>query len=209
MTLRVHNLSVSLDGFAAGPDQSPDNPMGVGGMALHQWVFADHSDTEQPDTEHPDADQRMLDLGTENIGATIMGRNMFGPVRGEWPNYDWRGWWGEEPPYHHPVFVLTHHPRPPLEMVGTTFHFTDDPIEAVLDRAHEAASGKDVRLGGGASTVRQYLKAGLVDHLHLAVSPVILGAGEPIYDGWNPAALERTETVGSDQVLHVVYNRVR
>ncbi|WP_255183031.1 MULTISPECIES: dihydrofolate reductase family protein [unclassified Rhodococcus (in: high G+C Gram-positive bacteria)] len=106
------------------------------------------------------------------------------------------------------MFVLTHHPRPPLEMVGTTFHFTDDPIEAVLDRAHEAASGKDVRLGGGASTVRQYLKAGLVDHLHLAVSPVILGAEEPIYDGWDPAAFERTETVGSDQVLHVVYNHV-
>lgn len=204
MTLRVHNLSVSLDGFAAGPDQSQDNPMGVDGMALHQWVFADRSDTE-----HPDADQRMLDLGTENIGATIMGRNMFGPIRGEWPDYGWRGWWGEEPPYHHPVFVLTHHPRPPLEMAGTTFHFTDDPIEAVLDRAHEAASGKDVRLGGGASTVRQYLKAGLVDHLHLAVSPVILGAGEPIYDGWDVSTFERTETVGSDQVLHVVYRAVR
>ncbi|MEU3471677.1 dihydrofolate reductase family protein [Rhodococcus sp. NPDC006774] len=204
MTLRVHNLSVSLDGFAAGPDQSQDNPMGVDGMALHQWVFADRSDTEDPDT-----DQRMLDLGTENIGATIMGRNMFGPVRGEWPDYSWRGWWGKEPPYHHPVFVLTHHPRPPLEMVGTTFHFTDDPIETVLDRAHEAAAGKDVRLGGGASTVRQYLKAGLVDHLHLAVSPVILGAGEPIYDGWDPTTMERTEVAGSDQVLHVVYRRAR
>lgn len=204
MTLRVHNLSVSLDGFAAGPDQSQDNPMGVDGMALHQWVFADRSDTE-----HPYGDQRMLDLGTENIGATIMGRNMFGPVRGDWPDHSWRGWWGEEPPYHHPVFVLTHHPRPPLEMVGTTFHFTDDPIEAVLDRAHEAASGKDVRLGGGASTVRQYLKAGLVDHLHLAVSPVILGAGEPIYDGWDISKFERKETAGSDRVLHVVYSKVR
>ncbi|CCQ14755.1 Bifunctional deaminase-reductase domain protein [Rhodococcus sp. AW25M09] len=199
MTLRVHNLSVSLDGFAAGPDQSRSDPMGVDGMALHQWVFAEHSD----------ADQRMLDLGTENIGATIMGRNMFGPVRGEWPNYDWRGWWGDEPPYHHPVFVLTHHPRPPLQMDGTTFYFTDDPIESVLDRAHEAATGKDVRLGGGASTVRQYLSAGLVDHLHLAVSPVILGGGEPIYDGWDRTTLERTEVEGSDQVLHVVYSRAR
>ncbi|MGV8872010.1 MAG: dihydrofolate reductase family protein [Rhodococcus sp. (in: high G+C Gram-positive bacteria)] len=204
MTFRVHNLSVSLDGFAAGPDQSLDDPMGVDGMALHQWVFADRTAAE-----HSNADQRMLDLGTENIGATIMGRNMFGPIRGEWPNYDWRGWWGEEPPYHHPVFVLTHHPRPPLEMDGTTFYFTDDPIDAVLDRAHEAASGQDVRLGGGASTVRQYLEAGLVDHLHLAVSPVILGAGEPIYQGWDTTAFERTEAAGSDQVLHVVYRRIR
>lgn len=199
MALRVHNLAVSLDGFAAGPDQSVENPMGVDGMKLHQWVF----------DEHTPADQHFLDRGEDNIGATIMGRNMFGPVRGEWPDETWTGWWGDEPPYHHPVFVLTHHPRPSFDMAGgTKFHFTSDPIEDVLARAQEAASGKDVRLGGGASTIKQYLNACLVDELHLAVAPVLLGSGESIYDGWNHDAYERTTVVTTSAVMHVVYRKI-
>lgn len=200
MTLRVHNLAVSMDGYVAGPDQSLENPMGVGTESLHEWVF----------NEHTLADQHFLDKGTENIGATIMGRNMFGPIRGEWPDETWQGWWGEEPPYHHPVFVLTHHSRPSFDMAGgTRFTFTDDPIEEVLDRAIEAAEGKDVRLGGGAEVVKQYLAAGLVDELHLAVVPILVGGGERIYGCWDQSRYERSSVVTSSSLMHVVYRKIK
>ena len=173
--LRVHNFSVSLDGFGAGPSQSEDEPLGVGGELLHEWIFADDA---------TDVDRRFRAAGDEGIGATIMGRNMFGPVRGAWPDEDWRGWWGEDPPFHHDVFVLTHHARDPVPMAdGTTFHFVTDGIEAALEQARAAAGGAHVRLGGGVDTVRQYLRAGLVDELHVVVVPVLLGAGERLFDG--------------------------
>jgi dihydrofolate reductase len=181
--LRVHNFSMSLDGYAAGPDQGPDAPLGVGGERLHEWVF--------PADGRPPVDEAFVTRGIEGIGATIMGRNMFGPVRGPWQGLGpageepaWTGWWGAEPPFHHDVFVLTHHPRPPLEMAGgTTFHFVTDGIEAALEQARTAAGGAHVRLGGGVSTVQQYLRAGLLDELHVVVVPVLLGAGERLFDG--------------------------
>lgn len=183
--LRVHNLSISLDGYIAGPDQGRDHPLGVGGERLHDWVFVTRTGRRMigQDGGSTGIDDEQLAAGEANVGATIMGRNMFGPVRGEWPDDSWTGWWGPNPPYHHPVFVLTHHPRPALEMDGgTTFHFVDDTPEKVLARAFSAAGGKDVRLGGGAATVRRFLRAGLVDDLHLALVPTLLGAGERLYD---------------------------
>src|SRR5947208_10816080 len=153
--LRVHNFAMSLDGYVAGPDQSVDNPLGVGGESLHEWIFETRTWRRMIGEDGGDTgiDDEFMARGDEGIGATIMGRNMFGPVRGPWPDEQWTGWWGDTPPYHHPVFVLTHHPRPPLTMAGgTTFHFVADPIEAVLARAYDAAGGADVRLGGGVST---------------------------------------------------------
>jgi dihydrofolate reductase len=223
--LRVHSFAVSADGYAAGPDQSLENPLGAGGMRLHEWAFASPAfhlgGGAQP--ADPNADDRALIAGETNIGATIMGRNMFGPVRGRWPDHDgsddgsddgrspggaWRGWWGEDPPYHHPVFVLTHHPHDPIEMDGgTTFHFTDAPIERVLARAFEAAGGKDVRLGGGVSTVQQYLRAGLVDELNLAIVPTLLGGGERLFEAATPPGYEVTRFETSPTVLHVTVSR--
>ena len=215
--LRAHSLAVSLDGFMAGPDQSLDDPLGVGGRRLHDWVFATRFGANllglgDPAAIEPGIDDQFLSRGDENVGATIMGRNMFGPVRGAWDTWDgsWAGWWGDEPPYHHPVFVLTHHAHDPIEMAGgTTFHFVTDGIEAALDRAMAAAGGQDVRVGGGASTVRQYLRAGLVDELHLAVVPILLGDGERLLDdlGASADAYECTELVCSSAVSHVVLTR--
>jgi dihydrofolate reductase len=174
--LRVHNFSVSLDGYGAGPRQSVDDPLGVGGEQLHEWIFA-------PDADRTEVDDRMQARGTEGIGATIIGRNMFGPVRGDWGADEWRGWWGEDPPFHHDVFVLTHHAREPATMAGgTTFHFVTDGIDAALDRARAAAGDAHVRLGGGVDTVHQYLRAGLLDELHVVVVPVLLGSGERLFD---------------------------
>jgi dihydrofolate reductase len=195
--LRVHNLSISLDGYVAGPDQSVDNPLGKGGEQLHEWIFS-------PDAT--ETDRRFRELGTAGIGATIMGRNMFGPVRGPWGNEDWTGWWGEDPPFHHDVFVLTHQPRDPVSMAGgTTFHFVTEGIEAALERARAAAGGEAVRLGGGAATVQEYLRAGLVDELQLAIVPVLLGGGEPLFvnlgdalDDWRCV-----EFAPSGSVVHV------
>src|SRR5438132_12996029 len=161
--LRVHNLAMSLDGYVAGPNQSVENPLGAGGERLHEWIFETRTGRWMIGAGGgaAGADDDFVAAGEENIGATIMGRNMFGPVRGDWPDDEWKGWWGDDPPYHHPVFVLTHHERGPVEMKGgTTFHFVVDGIEAAIARAREAAAGKDIRLGGGASTVRQYLPAG-------------------------------------------------
>jgi dihydrofolate reductase len=211
--LRAHSIAVSVDGFMAGPDQSLDDPLGVGGTRLHEWAFATRT-FQAAHLGGPGAatggstgiDDDFIARGEENIGATIMGRNMFGPIRGAWDDDEWRGWWGENPPYHHPVFVLTHHSRPPLEMDGgTTFYFVDDTIENVLEQAAEAAGGLDVRLGGGAATIQQYLRAGLVDDLHLAIVPVLLGSGERVFDGVDglAAGYECVEFVSSESVTHV------
>ena len=172
--LRVHNFSVSLDGYAAGPDQSLDNPLGVGGMQLHNWAFATRTFRAMFGEEGGDdgVDDRFAAAGEVGLGATIMGRNMFGPIRGDWPDNSWQGWWGEDPPYHHDTFVLTHHPRESVTMEGgTVFHFVTDGIEAALERAVAAADGQDVRLAGGVSAIQQYLRAGLVDEMHLAYAP--------------------------------------
>jgi dihydrofolate reductase len=179
--LRVKCFAISIDGYGAGPGQDLQNPLGIGGPDLMQWFFptrAWRSMHGQDDGEHG-VDNGFAEQGFEGIGAWILGRNMFGPVRGPWPDDSWRGWWGEEPPYHVPVFVLTHHARPPLRMKGgTVFHFVTDGIHAALAAATAAAGGLDVRLGGGVATIREYLRAGLVDDLHLAISPVLLGCGE-------------------------------
>jgi dihydrofolate reductase len=206
--LRVHNLAISLDGYAAGPGQNLQNPLGVGGRRLHEWVFATRYGNAMLGQEGGDTgiDDDFLAAGDEGVGATIMGRNMFGPIRGPWGDETWDGWWGDEPPYHHPVFVLTHHPRPPLEMLGgTTFHFVDGGIEEALERAFWVADGADVRIGGGAATIRQYLRAGLVDELHLAIVPILLGGGERLFDDLGDATprYECVEMVSSPAVTHV------
>jgi dihydrofolate reductase len=206
--LRVQSFGVSLDGFGAGPDQSLENPLGVRGPELMQWFFPTkfwRAMQGQPGGE-TGTDHRVAEQGFENIGAWILGRNMFGPVRGPWPDESWRGWWGEEPPYHVPVFVLTHHARPKLAMQGgTEFHFVTGGIEEALERAKAAASSRDVRLGGGAATLRQYLAARHVDEMHLAVSPVLLGKGEPLLQGLDLPALgyEVERHVPGERAVHV------
>jgi dihydrofolate reductase len=211
--LKVQSFSISLDGYGAGPNQSLQNPLGEGGEGLHRWfigtrTFQRMMGDETKGTDGPDED--FAARGFENIGAWILGRNMFGPVRGPWPDDEWKGWWGDEPPYHVPVFVLTHHARAPLAMKGgTTFYFVTDGIEAALARAREAAGGKDVRLGGGVSTIRQYLQAGLVDEMHLAISPILLGTGEALFAGIDLPRLgfTCTEHVPTRAATHVVLSR--
>jgi len=210
--LRVHNLAISLDGYAAGPDQDIDNPLGVGGPGLHEWVFVTRTGRRMQglDGGVEDIDDRFLAQGDVGIGATVMGRNMFGPIRGPWGSEQWTGWWGDNPPYHHPVFVLTHHAQPSIRMKGgTTFHFVVDGIEAALERAFDAADGKDVRLGGGAATVQQYLRAGLVDEMHVAIVPILLGSGERLFDHLEDgvARYECTEFVCSPSVAHFRISR--
>jgi dihydrofolate reductase len=208
--LRVNGFSVSLDGYGAGPDQGLEHPLGRGGEALHEWIVATRTFQavygKTGGTTGVDDDFAARAMA--NLGAWILGRNMFGPVRGPWPDETWKGWWGEEPPYHVPVFVLTHHARPPLEMAGrTTFHFVTDGIEAALARAREAAGdGADIRIGGGTATIRQYLAAGLIDELHLAIAPVLLGGGEALFEGmdWPALGYRVTEHVASDKATHVV-----
>jgi dihydrofolate reductase len=191
--LRVHCFSTTLDGYNAGPDQDLSNPVGIGGLAVFGWQFATRAHQQMAGHQSADGgatgvDDDFVKRGFADIGAWILGRNMFGPVRGPWPGESWKGWWGEEPPYHGPVFVLTHHAREPVAMKGgTTFHFVTDGIHAALERAKDAAGGKDVRLGGGVMTIRQYLREGLVDEMHTAVSPVLLGAGERLWDGLDMA----------------------
>lgn len=190
--VRVSSYAVSVDGFGAGPDQSLQNPLGVGGEDLHEWFFPTDTFQKMYGKGHGESgvDEDFARRGMEGIGAWILGRNMFAHSRGPWTDDGWKGWWGEEPPYHCPVFVLTHHPRPPLEMKGgTVFHFVTEGIEAVLERAREAAGDLDIRIGGGAATIRQYLQAGLIDQMHVAVSPVLLGRGEPLWFGLDLPAL--------------------
>jgi dihydrofolate reductase len=206
------SLSMSLDGYVAGPDQSLDNPLGVGGMALHEWAFATRTfhAMQGRDGGSTGLDDEHAGAWSRNTGAVIMGRNMFGPVRGEWPEEPWNGWWGPNPPYHTPVFVLTHHPREPVEMEGgTTFHFVTDGIDAALEQARAGAGDQDVSIGGGASTARAYLAAGLVDRMSLHVPPVLLGAGEKLLDGLGDAlaGYECIELTSTPAVAHYVYVR--
>ena len=212
--LRVHSFSISLDGYGAGPNQSVDNPLGVGAMALHQWAFATRTFQKMFGNEGgaTGVDDDFAARGFSNIGAWILGRNMFGPIRGEWPDDNWKGWWGDNPPYHVPVFVLSHHARASIPMAGgTTFHFVTDGIEAALARAREAAKGQDVRLGGGVATIQQYLRARLIDELHLAIAPTLLGSGEHLFGGLDAAALgyHCIEQVPSANVTHVILARKR
>ncbi|HEX6311216.1 MAG TPA: dihydrofolate reductase family protein [Acidimicrobiia bacterium] len=210
--LRIHNFAISLDGYAAGPDQSLDDPLGVGGTRLHEWAFATRAGRRshgmQGGAEGIDDD--FVARGEAGIGATIMGRNMYGPVRGPWGDDPWTGWWGDAPPFHHPVFVLTHHSRPSVAMEGgTTFHFVTDGIEAALERAFEAANGEDVRLGGGAATIQEYLRARLVDEMHLAIVPIFLGGGERLFDHLDggPEGYGCAELVASPAVAHARFTR--
>src|SRR5260221_676442 len=211
--LRVQGFSISLDGYGAGPGQSLENPLGVGGMALHQWVLPTRTFQtmlfgKEGGTTGPDDD--FAARGIANIGAWILGRNMFGPVRGPWPDDTWKGWWGDTPPYHTPVFVLSHHARPSITMSGgTTFHFLTDGIEVALERAADAAGGQDVRLGGGVATIRQYLRAGLVDAMHLAISPVLLGAGENLLGDLDLTKLgyRCSEHVPTASATHIVLTK--
>ena len=203
--LRVHNIAMSLDGFAAGPDQSLEHPLGVGAEALHGWIFETRYGRAMIGQEggSDDIDDEFLRRGDDNIGATVMGRNMFGPIRGPWPDDSWTGWWGEEPPYHHDVFVLTHHARPDLPMKGgTTFHFVTDGLTAAVDQAFAAAGGRDVRLGGGTATIRAALSAGLVDELHVAVAPLLLGRGESLFAGDPAANYQVVDYTPSPAVAH-------
>lgn len=208
----VRSFGVSLDGFAAGPDQSLEHPLGVRGVELVDWFFPTRvwQRMQGQGEGETGVDNRIAELGFAEVGAWILGRNMFGPVRGPWPDESWRGWWGEEPPYHVPVFVLTHHARAPLAMQGgTTFHFVTGGIGEALARAKEAAGGRDVRIGGGTSTVRQYLQAGLIDELHLALRPVLMGRGEALFQGLDLPVLgyvcERQEP--GERATHVFLRR--
>lgn len=210
--LRVESFTISLDGFGAGLEQSLKNPMGLGGQNLHGWAFRTPTFQKKvfgKDGGEAGVDEDFAARGFENVGAWIMGRNMFTPSRGPWPEDDWRGWWGEEPPYHCDVFVFTHYPREPLPVGETTFHFVADPIEDVLERAKASAGDKDVRLGGGVSMIRDYLRAGLIDHLHLAISPVLLGQGEALLAGLDLPALGYgvVEHAASPHATHVVFGR--
>lgn len=210
--VRVESFTISLDGYGAGPDQDLDHPLGVGGGELHRWFIP----TRTFQTRHgagdgvTGVDDEFAARGFTNIGAWILGRNMFGPIRGPWPDENWKGWWGDEPPYHVPVFVLTNHARSPLVMAGgTTFHFVTGGIHEALERAREAANGKDVRVGGGASVVRQYLGAGLIDEMHYVISPVLLGRGEGLFDGLDLRALGYAcvQFTGTEKATHVVLRR--
>lgn len=210
--LRVHAFSISLDGYGAGPQQDLNNPLGVGGLDLHEWMFPTRSfyKMQGRDDGITGIDDDFVARSNANIGAWILGRNMFGPIRGDWPDEHWTGWWGDNPPYHCPVFVLTHHPRPSVTMQGdTTFHFVTDSIHAALEQAKEAANGQDVRLGGGVNTIRQYLQAGLIDEMHIAIAPVILGTGEHLLAGINTPALgyKCTEHITTANATHFVLTK--
>lgn len=203
---------MSLDGFGAGPNQDLNNPMGIGGMGLHQWVFPTRFFQRMigKDGGTTGIDNDFAERGFDRIGTWILGRNMFGPIRGEWPDDKWKGWWGDNPPYHTPVFVLTHHPRAPIQMEGgTTFHFVTEGIHTALTRAKEAAGELDIRIGGGSATIRQYLQAGLIDQLHLAVSPTVLGSGENLLTGIDLLKLgyKVTEQVTTPAAMHVVLTK--
>jgi len=211
--VRIHNLCVSLDGFAAGPEQSQDEPIGVGGGRLHAWIWDTSYGRSMIGQQggSTGTDDAWLRRGDEGVGATVMGRNMFGPVRGPWPDHSWTGWWGEQPPYGHPVFVLTHHARPPLQMLGgTVFYFVTDGLDSAIKQAREAAGGLDVRIGGGAATVRESLKRGLVDELDVSVVPVLLGSGEQLWNdlGSWPEGYECTKIEASNAVAHLQFRRV-
>ena len=210
--LRVNAFTLSLDGYGAGPDQSLETPLGVGGENLHKWMIGTRSFHQMIGKEGgtTDTDDSFAVRSFENVGAWILGRNMFGPIRGEWPDDSWKGWWGDNPPYHVPTFVLTQHKRAPIEMEGgTTFYFVTDGIHSALEQAKAAAGGKDVRVGGGVSTVRQYLQEQLIDEMHLAISPILLGSGEHLFAGLDMLKLgyRCTEQVATANATHVMIGR--
>lgn len=210
--VRVESFAISLDGYGAGPDQSLEHGLGVGGEDLHGWFIPTRTFQRMHGNRDgtTGVDDDFAARGFRNIGAWILGRNMFGPIRGPWPNLDWKGWWGDNPPYHVPVFVLTHHPRPDLPMEGgTTFHFVTGGIHEALDRAREAAGGKDVRIGGGPNVIQQYLRERLIDELHIAISPVLLGRGERLFEGVDLRALgyECVQFAASEKATHVILRR--
>lgn len=212
--VRVESFTISADGYGAGPDQGMDNPLGVGAEALHEWIVSTRSWRQMHGKEGgaTGVDDDFAERGTRGFGAWILGRNMFGPVRGPWPDMNWKGWWGPNPPYHVPVFVLTHYARPPIHMEGdTTFHFVTGGIHEALDRARKAAGGMDVRIGGGASVIQQYLRAGLIDEMHVAIAPILLGSGERLFEDVDLRALgyEVVTFVGSEKATHVVLRRQR
>jgi len=212
--VRVESFTVSIDGYGAGPNQDISHPLGVGGEDLHQWFIPTRTfqRIHGAGAGTTGVDEDFAARGFRNIGAWILGRNMFGPIRGPWPDLSWKGWWGDNPPYHVPVFVLTHHARPPLEMEGnTTFHFVTGGIHEALDLARKGAKGMDVRIGGGSSTVQQYLRAGLIDELHVAISPVLLGQGERLFEGVDLRSLgyECVQFAASEKATHVVLRRSR
>ncbi len=211
--LRVESFTISLDGYGAGPNQDLQNPLGIDGTALHGWALATRTfqrhlfGSERGETG---IDDDFAARGFRNIGAWVLGRNMFGPVRGPWPDESWRGWWGDNPVYHVPVFVLTHHARAPLVMEGgTTFHFVTEGMAVALERARRAAGSKDVRLGGGANVIRQCLRERLIDEMHVVIAPVLLGAGEPLFEGLNLVDLGYacTQHAASPRATHVVLSR--
>jgi len=211
--LRVQSFAISIDGYGAGPGQDLHNPLGMRGPELMEWFF--HTRAWRSMHGHDDGetgtDHQMAEQGLSGIGAWILGRNMFGPVRGPWPDENWKGWWGDEPPYHTPVFVLTHHSRPSLRMAGgTEFHFVTAGIHAALAQATEAAGNRDVRLGGGVGTIRQYLRAGLIDELHLAIRPILLGSGEHLFNGIDMRALgyDCVDCVAGERATHVFVRKL-
>jgi dihydrofolate reductase len=210
--VKVAAFSVSLDGFGAGLEQSLGNPLGVRGEELHPWIVTTkmfhRMGNKDGGTEGVDND--FAEKSMQNIGAWIMGRNMFGPIRGSWRDDEWKGWWGEQPPYHVPVFVLTHHARKPIEMKGgTTFHFITGGIDVAMQEARKVANGKDIRIGGGVSTIRQFLKAGYIDEIHLAVSPVFLGSGEHLFSGLDMSALgfNKVQKINGEEATHIILTR--
>ena len=211
--VRVDGFTISLDGYGAGPNQDINNPLGVGGTELHQWLFPTQTFQKVlfgKDGGTSGIDDDFASRGFQNVGAWILGRNMFGPIRGNWPDDNWKGWWGDNPPYHCDVFVLTHHPRASITMAGgTVFHFVTDGIHAALKRAMNAAGGRDVRVGGGVATIRQYLQERLVDEMHLAVSPVLLGRGEHLFAGLDLPQLgyRTSEHVPTELATHIVLTK--
>jgi dihydrofolate reductase len=210
--VRVSSFSVSIDGFGAGARQDLQNPLGVRGPEMFSWFFQTEvwNKMQGESGGGRGVDNQMAERAFENVGAWILGRNMFGPVRGPWPDESWKGWWGDEPPYHVPVFVLTHHARKPLAMQGgTTFHFITDGAESALKRAREAAAGKDVRIGGGVSTIRQYLVAGQIDEMHLAMSPMLMGEGEHLFAGINLQQLgfRVAQSVAGENATHILIEK--
>ena len=211
--LVVRSFAISIDGYGAGKDQSLDNPLGVRGPELMEWFFRTRTwqNTHGEPGGETGVDDGMAAKSFDNIGSWILGRNMFGPIRGPWLDDKWKGWWGDEPPYHVPVFVLTHHPRAPFQMRGgTEFRFVTDGIQSALSQAKEAAGGRDVRLGGGVSTIRQYLQATLIDELHLAVRPIVLGEGENLFQGLDLRALgyQGVDSVAGERATHVILRRM-
>ncbi len=211
--IRVNGFTISLDGYGAGPDQDINHPLGVGGTELHQWLISTRTFQQTLFGKAggtTGVDDDFAARGFEQVGAWILGRNMFAPTRGDWSDLTWQGWWGDNPPYHVPVFILTHYARPSIEMAGgTTFHFVTGGIHEALDRARKAAGGMDVRIGGGPATIRQYLRYGLIDELHIAIAPVLLGRGEPLFEGIDLRALGYAcvQSVASEKATHVVLRR--